>query len=383
MQNASTVETNQVEQAFRNLERVSQELDVSYRSLESRVARLNEELAASRSERLQELAEKERLLQRLSSLMAVLPGGVLLVDRDGLVRDANPLALEIYGQPLLGECWQQVQARPLSQPGDTGGARQVSITTRELEDAAESVVLVTDTTELHQLQAQLGREQRLRALGEMAARMTHEIRTPLASLTLYLSQLRSDELSSARREQICDSLTGRLQQMEGLIGSVLGFVRGDSAPQERVYVQDVLRAFQELMQPRLQQSGAQLRCTPVDRSLLVRGVKDQLVAALCNITDNAIDAGNGQPVRIEVWAGAVSRNRMQWRIVDDGPGVDPAIAERLFDPFFTTRAEGIGLGLAVVDNTVSSMGGEVRVVAGREQGAEFVLDLPLDNGGAS
>ncbi|MEQ8514228.1 MAG: PAS domain-containing sensor histidine kinase, partial [Chromatocurvus sp.] len=80
MQQAADYRARERELAFESLERVSRELDASYRDLEARVARLNEELAATRSARLEELAEKERLLERLASLMAMLPGGVLLVD---------------------------------------------------------------------------------------------------------------------------------------------------------------------------------------------------------------------------------------------------------------------------------------------------------------
>lgn len=379
MQRASAQPSDPVEAAFRSLERVSRELDASYRSLEARVARLNEELAASRSARMRELAEKERLLERLSSLMAVLPGGVLLVDEAGIVRDINPQARLIYGDPLVGESWAQVSERE-PRPAADRRERRVSVATRTLDSTGEQVVLVTDTTELHALQSQLGREQRLRALGEMAARMTHEIRTPLASVALYLSQLRHPDIPASRRAEVCDKLTDRLAQMEGQIDSVLGFVRGDDIPTRPVCLQDVLRQFEEVMQPRLSASPVTLSTTALDRSLTVRGVQNDLVAVLCNLVSNAIDAAQGRPVSVDVWVAAISPGRVEVRVTDDGPGIDPAIIDRLFDPFFTTRARGVGLGLAVVDRVVTAMGGEVHAVKGRSRGAEFVLTLPLLNG---
>ncbi|MFV0275746.1 MAG: sensor histidine kinase [Parahaliea sp.] len=376
MQSLPLRQEQYVDDAFRSLERVSRELDASYRNLQSKIERLNQELAASRSARLNELAEKEHLFQRLSSLMALLPGGVLLLDAQGLVRDANPQALTLYGEPLVGEPWEQVCARALKQ-ADGHGERRVSVASRVLDDSGEAVVLVTDTTELHQLQAQVGRERRLRDLGEMAARMTHEIRTPLASLTLYLSQLRSRALANARREQICDTLSFRLGEIESLIQSVLGFVRGDAVPFSRVVVREALQSFEELMQPGLVATGSRLELPVVDHTLVVSGVREDLVAALCNLATNAIDAGAGRPVTISVWAGAISRERMQLRVADNGPGIDPAIVDRLFDPFFTTRATGVGLGLAVVDKTVAAMGGEVRVNREHSKGSEFIVELPL------
>ena len=92
MSQAEPLSASQLEQAFEVFNRVSHELDTSYRELESKVAGLTHELAAARSARLKELAEKERLAHRLSSLLAVLPGGVLIVDARQTIKDVNPEA---------------------------------------------------------------------------------------------------------------------------------------------------------------------------------------------------------------------------------------------------------------------------------------------------
>jgi len=375
MQQAVPLEKHDLEEAFRSLAEVSHQLDASYRDLESRVARLNEELAASRSARLDELAEKERLLERLASLMAMLPGGVLLIDERQQVRDANPEAVALFGEPLLGEDWPAVQARIREHAPE----RHLSLHSRHLAQQGETLVLVTDTTELHDLQAQVGREQRLSALGEMAARLAHQIRTPLSSTTLYLAQLRRPDLAVAQRERICDRLSERLVHMEGLIESMLGFVRGAPPRTERVCLQDVLGDFQAHVLARLEAAGATLSVTPVDRTLALQGDRDALAGALANLVVNAIEAG-GEGVHVDVWAGALNRERMLLRVRDNGPGVAPELRERIFDPFFTTRSAGTGLGLAVVARTVSELGGEIRLGDSPEGGAEFVLELPIAEG---
>jgi two-component system sensor histidine kinase FlrB len=190
------------------LDSVSRELDLSYRDLQGQVQRLTDELAASRSARLRELGEKERLLARLSSLVSVLPGGVLLLDSGNRVRDANPEALDLLGEPLIGERWADVAARhpalrdrgrEAQSDAAFGGGRHLSVSSRSLDSHGEQVVLITDTTQLHDLQQQLGRRQRLAALGEMAARLAHQIRTPLSSTTLYLAQLTREDLGAAQR----------------------------------------------------------------------------------------------------------------------------------------------------------------------------------------
>ena len=174
-----------------------------------------------------------------------------------------------------------------------------------------------------------GREQRLRALGEMAARLAHQIRTPLSSTTLYLAQLRRPDLAAAQRERICDRLSERLVHMEGLIESMLGFVRGAPPRTERVCLQDVLCDFQAHVLARLEAAGATLSVTPVDRTLALQGDRDALAGALANLVVNAIESG-GEGVHVDVWAGALNRERMLLRVRDNGPGCGPGVARAHF-----------------------------------------------------
>ena len=106
------------------------------------------------------------------------------------------------------------------------------------------------------------------------------------------------------------------------------------------------------------------------------GDVDELVGALCNLVMNALEAAN-KPVSIDIWVGALSSDYLQIKVRDNGPGIREDILDRLFDPFFTTRALGTGLGLAVVAMTISNHGGEISVGNHPEGGAEFVINLPI------
>ena len=154
------------------------------------------ELAKARSERLRELAEKERLANRLTLLMEALPCGMVVLDSQGLVRESNPDAREMLGEPLANRPWSEVQGRLSDPTPDNPGARQLpdgrrlNITQRALVGGAsaaqsasgadERVILLTDVTEIHELQEQVSREKRLVATGEVAARLAHQIRTPIS-----------------------------------------------------------------------------------------------------------------------------------------------------------------------------------------------------------
>ncbi|MBL4566800.1 MAG: PAS domain-containing protein [Porticoccus sp.] len=388
MSQAAPLSASQLEQAFEVFNRVSHELDTSYRELESKVSGLTNELAAARSARLRELAEKERLAHRLSSLLSVLPGGVLIVNSKQVIRDANPEALELLGEPLITQHWGDVLARVAS---DDEVRRQgiqktreiqlingkcISVVSRHLGHTGDTVVLITDVSEIHQLQEQLGRKKRLTALGEMAARLAHQIRTPLSSTTLYLSQLGRQDLVTDQRKKISAKVSERLNHMGKLVDSMLSFVRGGAPATEVIHLKDVLKNFEATVLPQLEKSQSSLIITDVDNTLSLVGDHDELTGALSNLAMNALEAAKGSVV-LEIWAGALNSQWLQLRVRDNGPGISEDIIDRIFDPFFTTRVQGTGLGLAVVAMTISNHGGEISVQNRPEGGAEFLINLPI------
>lgn len=384
MNSTDPLSVSELEQAFAVFNRVSHELDTTYRELESKVEALTAELASARSARLVELAEKERLAHRLSSLVAALPGGVLIVDAYGTVRDANPQACSLFGEPLVGAAWRAVlervsaQGQPESQEQELLQlhGRRYSLSATRLDDTGDRVILITDVSQVHQLQEQLGRKKRLVALGEMAARLAHQVRTPLSSTTLYMAQLGRDDLAPQQRREVVAKVNDRLHHMGNLLESMLGFVRGATPVTQTVVLQDVLKTFGDAVGPQFRECGAALHLPVLDRTLSVEGDPEALVGALGNLAMNALEAtGAGLALRVEVCA--LNEKWLQIEVSDNGPGIDEDALDRIFDPFFTTRAAGTGLGLAVVANTVSNHGGEISVTNHPGGGARFSIELPI------
>ncbi|WP_181017560.1 PAS domain-containing protein, partial [Pseudomonas syringae] len=155
-----------LEQAFSLFNQMSSQLADSYGMLETRVAELKGELAEAGVQRMQELAEKERLANRLQNLVDLLPGGVIVIDGMGVVREANPTAIELLGQPLLGMLWRHVISRCFAPREDDGhevslrDGRRLSIATRSLDAEPGQLVLLNDLTETRRLQEQLARHER-------------------------------------------------------------------------------------------------------------------------------------------------------------------------------------------------------------------------------
>tara|TARA_B110000503_G_C7136933_1_gene409236 strand:- start:441 stop:1628 length:1188 start_codon:yes stop_codon:yes gene_type:complete len=359
-----------------DLDSVSEALTTTYRELTGQVARLTTELEAARLARRAEAVERERLLARLATLLDTLPGGVVIIDRNGLVSETNPQAEALLGEPLTGEQWDVIAARGCF---TSNGAfeihgRRLSITSESL-NGGERIVLLADITHLHHLQDELSRKRRLTALGEMAARLAHQIRTPLASTSLYVSHLESD-IEPQRRQRICTSLREQLHHMDGLITSMLSFVRGAAQESEPVAIAEVIADAVEACSAEITTRNVRMTLPPIDHDLQVMGSHDDLVAGLTNLITNAIEASGCKP-KIEIWVGARDENTVMMRVLDEGKGIAPEIIDRIFDPFFTTRTQGTGLGLAVLASTATQHGGSVRAANRPNGGAEFTLELPI------
>ncbi|MCV6606143.1 MAG: PAS domain-containing protein [Porticoccaceae bacterium] len=261
---AATLSAQQLEEAFAAFNRVSVELDTSYRELQVRVAQLTDELAEARSARLQELAEKERLANRLALLMGALPGGVVVLDPNHHVREANPEAAQMLGHPLAGRPWDEILNRNAAeldmaqQELLSHSGRRLSMTRRSLPDGGEVVILLTDITEFYALKERVNREQRLSAMGEMAARLAHQIRTPLSSTLLYVSHLSRPQLADAERQRVAEKMRDRLRHMEQLVNSMLTFVKGGACEAQPFSVAELVNSLQELSRQRLASVNGQL-----------------------------------------------------------------------------------------------------------------------------
>jgi len=359
------------------LERAGRALEQTHEAMAGQIARLTAELEAARLARREEHAERGRLLGRLASLLDTLPGGVVIVDRQGRITEYNPQAARLLGEPLEGENWAAVEARGYYPEDDTLEihGRRLSLDASQLGDSGETIILLSDITRQHTLQDEASRRQRLVALGEMAARLAHQIRTPLSSTLLYMSLLEAD-LPRERRQIICADVREQLHHMEGLISSMLGFVKGGGKVTGPVGVEAAIADALSACTADIESRYALIDIESCGPQPQLEGCHDDLVAALSNLITNALDA-SGQKPRISIHT-RIRNNRLAViQIADRGRGIPGDVLERIFDPFFTTRASGCGLGLAVVASTVAQHGGTIRATNRPGGGAEFTILLPI------
>ncbi|MDX1250740.1 MAG: PAS domain-containing protein [Gammaproteobacteria bacterium] len=368
--------------AFDVFNQISQQLAVSYQDLENRVARLGAELAAARSEQINTAAEKERLANRLQTLLDALPGGVVVLDGAGYVQLCNPAALDLLGTPLQGMLWRDVIARAFAPRSDDGhevslrDGRRVGISTSSLAEEPGQILLVTDLSETRALQEKLSRHQRLSAMGEMAASLAHQIRTPLSSAVLYASHLSRTGLKADDQSRFAEKILFSLRHIEKMVNDMLMFVRGGGVGDEDIAVTDLLDAFQRALEPQLQACAGRMEVIADVAGLMLRGNRDALLGALLNLATNAIQAC-GMSAVLRLLAVDDGEGALYLQLSDNGPGIPAEIKERIFEPFFTTRPAGTGLGLAVVQAVVQGHRGAVWVDSPPGDGCTFTLRLPV------
>lgn len=381
------LQAQELQDAFGAFNQLSAQLSQSYKQLEVRVAGLTSALETEQDERIKELTEKERVACRLASLLHALPGGVVVIDKEGKVQEHNPAAELLLGQPLMGLRWTDIIQRAFSPRSDDGhdislvDGRKVNISTCPLGSEPGQILLITDVTEIRYLQDRMGQQQRLAAMGKMAASLAHQIRTPLSSALLYVSNLKRQVLSDEDRFKLTEKMTSRLRHLEQLIEDMLMYSREGKVGEEYFTTQSLLSELEQGLEPHLELTNTHFIKTNHEEDLLIHGNRQMLVSALTNLAINAMQAMKESRKtefgRIEAM---VTRkgNDICIAIKDNGPGIAAELQEQIFDPFYTTRTQGTGLGLAVVKAVAKAHGGDVELESIPDIGSVFKVTIPLE-----
>jgi signal transduction histidine kinase len=247
-----------------------------------------------------------------------------------------------------------------------------------VEAMADQLALILDGTELLEravaVERALAHAEKLAAVGETAARIAHDIRNPVTAARSLAQQLARDA-SRADREAAAVILD-ELDRVERQVGSLLRFTRRDELRVGPIDLGNLVTDTVDHSRSRLE--GADIRVT-VDAppGVLTRGDPERLRQALLNLIDNAADAVASEPRR-EITVQLMAQNGCATvQVSDTGPGVPADMLARLFEPFFSLKAQGTGLGLAIAKRTIDAHGGRISAAPRVGGGMAFVLELPV------
>lgn len=322
-------------------------------------------------------------IEQYQQMLEVMPAGVIVLDKHGVICETNSEAERILGCSLLGLCWSNVISDFFAPKLDDG--HEISLKNGKKVKLAISLsgkgqlILLTDLTETRLLQDRVSQMQRMSSLGQMVASLAHQVRTPLASAMLYAANLASENLAPKVKAKFQVKLLERLKDLEKQVSDMLLFAKGnENQVVSKFSIDQLLDETESIVETILMQNDVDfsIDCTCEDSIIL--GNKNALANAISNLVINSVQiAGTKCKIAIDV---RMFEERFLFSVIDNGPGIALDMQKKIMEPFFTTRQQGTGLGLAVVQMVCNAHKGKLRLISNEGEGACFIIDIPqLEN----
>jgi PAS domain S-box-containing protein len=352
-------------------------------------------------------AERERAQQTERMSEAVtrnMPAGLLLVNSTGLITSANPAAeaalgvkslayrrsSEVLGAgsrlaELVAECLDHgrtFRREEVEYLTPTRELRQLGVTISPIQNNANEITgaicLLSDLTELAALQKQIHMKENLAALGELSAGIAHEFKNALATISGYAQMIRSEAKPGTDLHEHGELILRQTRSLTHVVTEFLKFARPLELADEQVSIRPMVERIVE----EIGESVSDVSFETLGDFGEVSGDDALLRQALLNLARNAAEAAADNPaggrvvVRGEIdKSGPLQGQRIS--ISDNGSGIPAESLTRIFVPFYTTKANGTGLGLAVVQKIIVQHGGSIEARNQSQGGAEFIVWLPF------
>lgn len=315
------------------------------------------------------------------NLLAIMPTGIVVIDGEGKVKDCNAKAEEILGEPLLNQLWVNVINRAFQPQADDGhqislkDGRKIHIETRAIDFEPGQLIILTDLTKSRQLQEEQKQQQKLSSMGKMIASLAHQIRTPLSAAILYSSQLNQNNLDEDIKQKFNNQLLERLHFMERQITDMLNFVKGERKQKQKISPIDLFKQLKMLKRDFPEYVCFEFQRISNKRKLLIADI-DAIRGAVVNLIENACDACKEKKQPSVVIHFSIE-DELRISVIDNGVGITKAQQKHIFEPFYTDKISGNGLGLAVVHGVVIDHGGRIKVNSFPNEETSVDIYFPL------
>jgi len=370
----------ELQAAFQLFSQMSDQLENSYRDLEQRVEELSQKLAAANSEKLRQLAEKEKLADRLEALHEAMPAAVIWVNQSQKILSANQTAKQIFKSDIVNKNWQQVLQKQFTFDGHELIGQDASVYSynqKSLEHNQGQVIILTDITLSRDLQQSNYRQQRLAELGEITAGIAHQVRTPLSSALLSIGHLLHPSVDEDLRKKSVNRIKQNLHHLDHLVNDMLLYARDGEFDHNCISISALMHNLDIYLQ---QEKHPYVNFNFVKPSksadnTVVSGSGDALLSVLISLVENASQlASIHSPVNIDIKL-SEGPGKIEISVADNGPGLSPEMCEQVFKPFFTTKKSGTGLGLAISRSIIKAHQGQLIAVSQPGKGTEMKITL--------
>ncbi len=228
------------------------------------------------------------------------------------------------------------------------------------------------------LREKLGQAERLASLGEMVAAVSHEIRNPLGIISSTAELLKVKLARTTPQDNLADVIVEEAKRLNMIVTDFLDFARPPTLNLMSCNVEEILKKNLNFLAPEIQRNGFEIHKRCATHVPEIQADPGLLYQAFLNILMNAMQAmPEGGSIFVEVSARG---NALTIIFEDDGPGISDETLKKIWEPFFTTKDKGSGLGLSIVKKIIEGHGGEVAIENGPKKGAQVTLSLPLNSG---
>jgi two-component system sensor kinase FixL len=370
-------------------------------------------------------AEQMTLLEReahLRSILETVPDGMIVIDERGTIQSFSAAAERIFGYAATEVCGKNVSllmpsphrehhdeyirrylltgerriigiGRVVAGQRKDGGTFPMELAVGEVEHGGRRLFtgFVRDISErqrtrqrLQELQAELSHVSRVSEMGQMASALAHEINQPLAAASNYLQAARRlgakcDPGEGRRIDEALEHAIRQVERASQILRRLRTFIKKGDPELEPEEVAELIEEGSAIALVGARERGVTVRLRAAARLPAVLVDKIQIQQVIVNLMRNAIEAMEQSPRRELTVTAELTGDARQIivRIVDTGPGLAPTVAEKLFQPFVTTKAHGMGVGLSICRSIVAGHGGELVAQANPEGGTIFSFTLPL------
>ena len=276
--------------------------------------------------------------------------------------------LSVRVQDAAGKLRQQLPTVILTAGGDLRHVHeQMHGVVQEIERIVE---------QLQQREREVLRADQMAAVGQMAAGVAHELPNPLTSIKMLVQANREEAEARGLPAEDLQMIEQEIRRMERCLQTFLDFARPPRPARRPISLAVLVDRTFALVEGRARKQHVTLHCTPPTTPVIVEADTDQMQQLLVNLALNALDA-MPQGGRLDIRLGAPVHGQVELWVCDTGPGIAPTLLPRLFEPFVSSKATGLGLGLVVSRRIAESHGGNLWVTNPLHGGASFVLRLPV------
>lgn len=379
-----TLTHDALKSAFDEFNKVSHRLAESYQLLGLKVEKLSCELSEKQCDVASDTHHSDISADTINRdlILQALPVAVIIVNGDGVISYVNDEMVRLTGMTaLIGERWAKIidclfKEEYIGEEMELVNGNLVSVSMCPLGYMPGQIIILKDVTKTRELNRLLIRQKQVMMLADVSAALAHQIRTPISSAMLYASKLMRGE-----ERQYAGKILDSLKRVDGIIREILSMSMGADSAEQIVGLADIVNDLKSMVEAFAESSNCNINIDDCHGSYKVSANRELFVSILTNIINNSIESLNGKSERnIYVKNEVVDMNgtrHVRIFVIDAGVGIDSDVLERVFEPFFSTKKNGSGIGLSIAKASINAWGGAIEIRSEYGLWTEVVITMPV------